>query len=216
MVGLANRQEIDTRRGPPGNYSHLQRPLPNPPRGQYWRRDAATNNEWILEDDEEDHENNNLVIVDDGQVVVVDDTNMNGMGLLLGDDDIIEHLVDEKHDTFEGLCLRYKISPTELRQANGGFSGTNLKLAPNPLRIMISTTRNHRARLLVNAPMEETTTTTTTTTDDDQQSSSTTARQMSQIKITCPRLSNSEARCYLQLNDGNLDEAIANAREDGF
>jgi len=37
-------------------------------------------------------------------------------------------------DTFQGICLRYKVTPTQLRQANG-FSGTNLRLAPMVLKI---------------------------------------------------------------------------------
>jgi hypothetical protein len=32
----------------------------------------------------------------------------------------------------------------------------------------------------------------------------------------CPRLSKSEARAYLELNDWEMDDALENAREDGF
>ena len=45
----------------------------------------------------------------------------------------MEHQV-QPTDTFQGICLRYKITPTELRQANW-FGGSNLSLAPNPLCI---------------------------------------------------------------------------------
>jgi hypothetical protein len=195
MVGFSNRQEIDMHRGPAGNYNHLRRPLSDPPRGKYWKNDADTN-EWVLADVEhfiqigDDQEN----LVVDGQVI---ETN------IVGPDDYIEHLVEE-HDTFQGLCLRYKITSTELRQANGGFSGTNLKLAPNPLRI----TRNHNLVLVVNRPAEESTAL--------QLHQESTALQLRQLKKTCPGLSNSEAKSYLELNDGNLEEAISNAQEDGF
>jgi hypothetical protein len=192
MMSFANRQEIDVHRGPAGNYRHLRRPLSDPPRGKCWKNDADTN-EWVLADVEhfiqigDDQED----LVVDGQVV---ETNN-----VLGPEDYIEHLVEE-HDTFQGVCLRYKITPTELRQCNGGFSGTNLKLAPNPLRI----TRNHNLVLDVNRLTEESA------------ASQPTAFKLSQLKNACPGLSNSEAKSYLELNDRNLQEAISNAQEDGF
>lgn len=43
------------------------------------------------------------------------------------------HLV-QPSDTLQGICLRYGITPTELRQSNM-FSGSNLALAPSRLRI---------------------------------------------------------------------------------
>ena len=39
-------------------------------------------------------------------------------------------------DTLNGLCLKYKITPTQLRRANC-FSGSNLALAPARLRIPV-------------------------------------------------------------------------------
>ena len=41
------------------------------------------------------------------------------------------------HDTFAGICVRYKLSPLALRRANGGFSGSNLSLAPAVLHIPV-------------------------------------------------------------------------------
>jgi hypothetical protein len=42
-------------------------------------------------------------------------------------------------DTLAGLCVKYKITPLELRRANN-FSGNNLQLAPSVLLIPQSTT----------------------------------------------------------------------------
>ena len=39
-------------------------------------------------------------------------------------------------DTLEGICLRYRITPTKLRQANG-FTGNNLHLAPKKLMVPV-------------------------------------------------------------------------------
>lgn len=106
------RQGIDQHRGPPGNYDALQSPLPDPPEGMRWSRDKDTR-EWSLERKMEED---------------------------IFAEEITQHKEFLKHeiktsDTFTGICLRYKISPAELRKANGGFSGTNLFLAPNPLKI---------------------------------------------------------------------------------
>ena len=56
------------------------------------------------------------------------------------DDEIIDgvmyHKVQET-DTFQGLCLKYKVTPVELRRANK-MMGTNLKLAPEKLVIPLN------------------------------------------------------------------------------
>ena len=50
--------------------------------------------------------------------------------------DYLEHVVLPT-DTFQGICLAYKVSATHLRQANH-FSGTSLSLAPKRLLVPIS------------------------------------------------------------------------------
>ena len=66
----------------------------------------------------------------------------------------VEHEV-KPMDTFQGICLKYNVSPTTLRQYNN-FSGSNLRLGPEILIIPISletlTTRGISAR-----PIERTT-----------------------------------------------------------
>jgi hypothetical protein len=50
--------------------------------------------------------------------------------------DYVEHVILPT-DTFQGICLAYKIHGTRLRQANG-FSGNSLSLAPPKLLIPLS------------------------------------------------------------------------------
>eukprot|EP00980_Cylindrotheca_fusiformis_P017142 scaffold5276_cov134-Cylindrotheca_fusiformis.AAC.9 len=108
------RQEIDQGRGRRlASYANLQDPLPEPPEGMHWTQDKETR-EWSLERKMEE--------------------DVFAKEIPKRDPRYIEHDV-QSSDTFTGICLRYKISPAELRKANGGFSGTNLFLAPNPLKI---------------------------------------------------------------------------------
>ena len=111
-------QTIDNRRGPAGSYTNMR--LPTPPKDQHWVQDLDTK-EWHLV---------NIVPTTDDTIPeakVEEDTQP----------DLLHHTVLPT-DTFQGICLKYKITPTELRRANGGFSGTNLHLVPNPLRIPIN------------------------------------------------------------------------------
>ena len=172
------RQEIDFHRGPTGEYVNVHKPLPNPPKGMYWVLNEDTK-EWSLEKRTEC-----LVVAE-----VVDEKVEDGP-------EFIEHELQQT-DTFAGLCLRYKITPTELRQANGGCSGTNLLLAPNPLRIP-----NTKAKMqLVRAtPVGQ----------------ETPGQKMNRLMAMFRGMARSEAKCYLELNDWNLATAIVNAREDGF
>eukprot|EP00339_Tiarina_fusa_P019389 CAMPEP_0117031322 /NCGR_PEP_ID=MMETSP0472-20121206/22528_1 /TAXON_ID=693140 ORGANISM="Tiarina fusus, Strain LIS" /NCGR_SAMPLE_ID=MMETSP0472 /ASSEMBLY_ACC=CAM_ASM_000603 /LENGTH=182 /DNA_ID=CAMNT_0004739627 /DNA_START=95 /DNA_END=643 /DNA_ORIENTATION=+ len=172
------RQEIDESRGPAASYSNLKKPLPGPPVNMHWVLDTITR-EWRLEHIMETPESDVVATPVDEQ-----------------DDEIIEHKVLPS-DTFQGICLRYKITPTELRQANGGFSGTNLHLAPNPLRIP----SKHQ-------PVVE-----ATAVPVGEESPQT---KIQRLCRSCPGLSKSEARCYLELNDWDAKEALLNARDDGF
>ncbi|KAL3934785.1 MAG: hypothetical protein SGBAC_009568 [Bacillariaceae sp.] len=172
------RQEIDVHRGPAGEYVNVHKPLPNPPKGMYWALNEDTN-EWGLE-----KKSDELIVVE-----VVDEDSEKRVAF-------IEHEL-QKTDTFAGICLRYKITPTELRQANGGFSGTNLYLAPEPLKIP-----NTKGRLqpVTAVPVGE----------------ESPARKMSRLMAAVRGMARSEAKCYLELNDWILENAIDNAREDGF
>ena len=103
--------------GPSVDYSKLSQPL-IPPKGMCWHKDK----EWTL--------------IPVAEAIPLD-TNNNKSPDLKKDAvkgvDYIEHFI-QPTDTFQGICLTYKISATKLRQTNL-FSGTNLKLAPSPLII---------------------------------------------------------------------------------
>ncbi|KAL3935726.1 MAG: hypothetical protein SGBAC_008809 [Bacillariaceae sp.] len=111
------RQVVDTHRGPAASYAGLQNPLPEPPDNMQWVQDQDTR-EWTLERKMEK------------------DTFYREISPKprLENPNSFEHEI-QPSDTFTGICLRYKVSAAQLRKANGGFSGTNLFLAPNPLKI---------------------------------------------------------------------------------
>lgn len=117
-------------------------------------------------------------------------------------DGIMYHQVQET-DTFQGLCLKYKVTPVELRRANK-MMGTNLKLAPEKMVIPLN---KENARLR------------------DEQRGMTNeemiAKLVCYVRNHCKSDSNtqnqglsySEARAYLEMNDWDLkkagEEAIA-------
>jgi hypothetical protein len=169
-------QKIDTHRGPATSYNGVNRPLPPPPKNMEWVRDEKTR-EWRLEATEED------VVVD---AEVIDDDDKQRI------DPFIEHII-QPTDTFQGVCLRYKMTPTELRQANH-FSGTNLNFAPNPLRIPKKDNGQSAIAVPVNRPTRE--------------------QQISQVRRACPGLARTEAKCFLELNDWDVNLAILDAQED--
>ena len=185
-------QTVDNRRGPAGSYRNLHRPLPEPPKDMHWIQDLDTR-EWQL------------------TKIIVPSTG------LLGDEELVDvkeavAMVDESDiprivlhkllptDTFQGLCLKYKITPTELRRANGGFSGTNLHLAPDPLQIPINSKYLKKEQQLSSSPGD-----------------TSPAQKIRHVQIAVPSLSKSEAKCYLELNDWSVEKAVENAKEDdGF
>jgi LysM repeat protein len=191
-------QGIDTSRGPPTSYANLDKPLPTPPKGQIWSFNEDTR-EWKLVDIESlsadtpsevtggDADETN----EKGEAEVQKDPNTFGEPSVEtpADADIIIHKV-EPTDTFQGICLRYHISPTELRRANH-FSGSSLLSAPSTLKI----------------PVDPATLT--------YQSQMTREEQISNVVAAIGgNISRSEAKAYLSLNDWNLPEAIENAKSD--
>ena len=89
--------------------------------------------------------------------------------------------------------MRYKITPTELRRANC-FSGSNLSLAPNPLRIPINSNVGIAEAVPVNRPTRE--------------------AQIQTVMRACPDLALSEAKCFLELHDWDAAKAISDARDE--
>jgi LysM repeat protein len=191
---------------PTVSYKSIKKPLRAPP-GKRWHFEPSTK-EWSLEDipksivDGIPHAGDAAIVVNallvdgDGNLVV------NG-NATRGKSPYLEHIVQES-DTFEGICLRYKLTPSELRRANG-FSGSNLQLAPNPLKIPTAniTATNAEAVALGS--------------DDGALPRALTTEQVIQVLIKdCPGLSRTEANAYLELNDWEISEALKNAKEDGF
>jgi len=150
---------------------------------------------------------------------------------------VVEHWI-QPSDTFQGICLQYGITSTQLRQANYGFSGTNLSLAPNPLKILNplkrppgTPTSTMKIRLTSNVG-----TTTTTTThdnngednDDNDQKPQSSLKENPYLRSLAilyflrrsaeqhppttkqqhPPLAETEARCYLELNEWDVSAAL--------
>ena len=159
------------------SYDCMHKPL-QAPKGKSWSFDPV-NKEWSLVTSE----NQNPVTVD--AVAYNDDPLAT----------VVEHHITPS-DTFQGICLRYKVTPLELRRANGGFTGENLNLVPNPLKIPC------------NVPVAE------------EVNAKAKALNKSQVEAAllkeCRSMSRTEARAYLMLSDYDLAEAFQNAHDDGF
>jgi len=107
-----NPQKVDYSRGPVADYSKLRSPLPKPPDGLVWQKNGK---DWVLVAKE-----------------------CNSGDSMVENVDYVVHKVTPS-DTIQGICLRYHVTATKLRQVNK-FSGTNLLLAPSNLIIPISKT----------------------------------------------------------------------------
>lgn len=107
-------------------------------------------------------------------------------------------------DTFQGICLRYGVTPTQLRRANNLIGGTNLKLAPSILTIpvdpeaVVDRPRDESEWIV---PKENLIRAVMRGLDDDELYGTTILSPM-------------EAKCYLEIHDWDVDKAVAEARED--
>lgn len=101
----------------------------------------------------------------------------------------LEHLVLPS-DTLAGICIRYKVTATQLRQANC-FSGSNLSLAPQ--RLIIPT---NGFKVL------------------SKQDDSSHEYKIHAVMATLPQLNRTEAKAYLQMSDWEVERAIEGAKED--
>ena len=135
------RQKI-IEHGPAGDYSMLKYGLPEPPEGLVWRKDEKTK-EWKLIKEPSIFPNNELNInikrtprnIKEYNYKIEERVSKLKEKDDHGSFDYVEHVVMPS-DTFQGLCITYKISAVRLRQVNM-FSGTNLKLAPKKLIIPV-------------------------------------------------------------------------------
>ncbi|KAL3782814.1 hypothetical protein ACHAWO_005727 [Cyclotella atomus] len=202
------------------NYSDLNYPLPNPPKDKMWIKEGR---EWKLvpvveavpadaSDSEVDmvaasaEKVNNTPNTSEGvaqtvatavPVMVCRDTTP--------DDEIIDgvmyHKVQET-DTFQGLCLKYKVTPVELRRANK-MMGTNLKLAPEKLVIPLN---KDNAQMRDGAQKQMT---------KEEMIAKLVCKVRSHYKSDINAknqgLAYSEARAYLEMNDWDLGRAVEEA-----
>lgn len=157
-------------------YADLSKPLPKPPKGQTWVQNESSR-EWSL-------------VPCVSTIVDGDDTASKPNKTT---DGIQYHRVLPT-DTFQGICLRYKLKPTELRRANR-MMGTNLKLGPERLIIPPNA---------ANTPM------TVPVTKKDK-----VAALLDKLPMSLKsKLSASEVRAYLELADWDVNLAVENVTED--
>lgn len=176
------RQTIDVSRGPMADYSQLRKALPAPPAGLEWIK-CKESGEWKLQEPA-------LVPALTGLHEAENETSDRPRERV----DYLIHTVLPS-DTMAGLCLRYKISATKLRQANK-FSGSNISLAP--ARLLIPLTDNSALNMstiqLQDTNSEE--------------------YKMQVFLSAFPHLRRSERRAYLEINDWILADATRNAADD--
>ena len=189
-------QKIDMSRGPAGNYRNLRKPLDMPPKGMEWQFDERHADKWILKHRDVEVAPSALPSSsskENENVANKKDTDGVPMALVEGVD-YLKHTVLHDVDTFQGLCIKYKINAIQLRQANGGFSGTNLRLAAPVLYIPL---KGHPERLNIRA-----------------QDTSSMSFKLQTLLSEFPRLRHPEAKAYLELADGDLEAARKEAKED--
>jgi hypothetical protein len=172
------------------SYDSIHKPL-QAPKGKCWNYDPL-HKEWSLVATEKPQ--SSRIFVD--AVVISEDED----GTPVTKEILVDHYIMPS-DTFQGICLRYKIKPLQLRRANGGFTGENLNLVPNPLKI----------------PLKDCMIPTADAEGVDGSAQPLTRSQVVGVFLDeCRGASRSEARAYLMMNDWDLAAALENAQEDGF
>jgi|Transcript_17333 hypothetical protein len=207
-------QKINTKRGPAADFSNLSKPLPQPPKGMTWVQDMQSR-EWSVEKvvifppgeasnlQSRECSVEKVVIIPPGEAS--NPEHQVATGVPVGPPILSQDYQDDASDasflyhnvvpsdTFQGLCLRYGISPTVMRQTNH-FSGSNLRLAPQKLKIPIGSV-----------------------TKDVYGTQDTEESKIIGFSMAFKRpdgLSRKEAVAYLELSDWNVDEAIVFAKQD--
>jgi len=103
---------------------------------------------------------------------------------------MIQHLVLPS-DTFEGVCLRYKVSGNRLRQCNQLLGGTNLRIMPPILHVPVSSIHSIK-----------------------HQDTTTIEYKVSWMVYCVPQLTRKVAEAYLKICDMDLSQAISKAKDD--
>ena len=215
-------QQIDESRGPPCDYSDIQKPL-STPNGAKWLK--GKDGHWsLVRDDTEDkskrkyklavgevwhvrgnrpaptlvpiplEKNESAVAKDASGEHAEKDGQEEHPTAVEGTHYLIHTVVSS--DTFSGLCLRYRIKPHELRRVNH-FSGSNLRLAPHTLIIPLGPD----GQGLNGGKVRE-------------QNRNCPEFKLHALQGEIPSLRHAECKAYLELADWDLKEAIKAARED--
>lgn len=199
---LAWKRQTVTQNGPPCDYSCLRLGLPAPPKGKKWHKNEETK-EWSLVDDDEidtkkdtsknsnngaekEHTTNYLRNEFQMRLAKMKDKDLKKY-------EYFEHLVLPK-DTFQGICITYKISATLLRQVNM-FSGTNLKLAPTKLIIPVQKTLINAGKIRL-------------------QDKTSVEYKIHSLHEVFPDMTKSEAKYYLDLAEQDIEKAMKEAHSD--
>lgn len=166
------------------DYSEIQKPLPKLPNDCEWQQDKDTK-EW--------------------RVVSIPKSNTTGTveqdeSSLIGQNQTLSttHKVLPT-DTIQGICLKYKISPRELRKANH-FTGDNLYLAPETLII----------------PTKNVTDPSNSGNKDENVGKSVKVSQFLQAvsRSSKKNIGEKEAIAYLDINNWDVDIAVSMAVDD--
>jgi hypothetical protein len=107
-------------------------------------------------------------------------------------------------DTFQGICIRYSITPTELRKFNK-FSGSNLALAPSTLIIPHDHCGKKKQPQILTPEQKKLQQVQTFLKAFRKKRDEDTGMMVFETK---------EAVAYLEISDWNVDEAIQDARND--
>ena len=159
-------------------YADLSKPLPDPPKGRKWVQNESSR-EW------------SLVPCACTSTTVDGD---NAASTPSEATDGVRHHQALHTDTFQGICLHYKLTPTELRRANR-MLGTNLKLGPE--RLVIPTNATNAAPAIPGTKEEKVV-----------------ALLKTLPQSVKSKLSASEVRAYLELADWDVNLAVDNVNED--
>jgi len=184
--------------GLPGTcrFADLSKPLPDPPKGLTWVQDESTK-EWKLIPmvtatvAASDANNESTAIAVAVEQAVPIHPNKTTSYAATG----IQYHKVLPTDTFQGICLRYKVTPMELRRTNK-MMGSNLKLAPENLVIPCN---GKNLSVQQRMPTEE-------------------EKIASLIAKVSPvarkKITYSEARSYLEIRDWDVKSAIEDVNED--
>mmetsp|Transcript_24385 Transcript_24385/g.35655 ORF Transcript_24385/g.35655 Transcript_24385/m.35655 type:complete len:202 (+) Transcript_24385:42-647(+) len=179
-------QNINVDRGPVSDYKEVHKPLPPPPKGMKWNYDQSTR-EWSIVAEEKQPVPHETILSVKENDTASSFTTAESKTPIYGKD-YVDHEVLPT-DTLQGICLRYGINATKLRQANN-FSGSNLLLAPSKLIIPLT---GKPVKVL------------------DRTSNK---GKIHAFCVELPNLGPSEAKAYLELSDWDLTEALTDAKED--